>query len=242
VAQLYQYSITADITSQQCDMPRLIQEIQNSSITTALDDMTITDDNLDINFKAMLSGGDETTLDALVLAHSGVILDQGNPVNLNHPTTDDDIPLMYTTAKPQDHYTCFLGSSDGTKIGKGGKCIFKLASTDESKYLDFTFDEDIYIKDGCMHVVDAPLGATVDVDVILISSGDTIGTFGRNIPILGSGCFPLNTTDRSLIATTDKLRITVTNADGTGDEDAAADFTVAGRFETYRPNWTGVNL
>jgi hypothetical protein len=51
-----------------CDSGRLTQEIEDSAIITALD-YIVTATGTDVYFKATLSGGDETILNALVAAH-----------------------------------------------------------------------------------------------------------------------------------------------------------------------------
>ena len=53
---------------------RLTQEIQKSTIVTALDSMTYTGSNLDILFKDVLISGDQTTLGTLVTNHGGTSL------------------------------------------------------------------------------------------------------------------------------------------------------------------------
>ena len=55
---------------------RLTLEIQQSSIVTAVDHMDFTSPNLDVYFRATLSSPDETTLNSLVAAHSGLPLPQ----------------------------------------------------------------------------------------------------------------------------------------------------------------------
>lgn len=68
----YSYTKTTDI-------PRLTQEIGTSSIVTALDHMNLTGTALSIIFKDILSTADNTTLDAVVAAHSGLPLPAANP-------------------------------------------------------------------------------------------------------------------------------------------------------------------
>lgn len=62
------------------DIPRLTTEILASSITTVLDHMNLTGTALDIIFKDVLSTADQTTLDAVVTAHSGLPLPVNAPV------------------------------------------------------------------------------------------------------------------------------------------------------------------
>jgi hypothetical protein len=68
----YTYSITGDFPNDAVAIEKLVVEIDDSSITTALDHVETAGDVCDIWFDDALSGGDETTLDGLVAAHDGV--------------------------------------------------------------------------------------------------------------------------------------------------------------------------
>lgn len=238
----YTYSIAIDTLNGKVSLGQLQNEIGASAIITAIDYCESEADVLDIWFKDALSVEDETLLTGVVSAHDGIVIHGPALVHLDSPsTTEDDIPIVLSTAKPQDHYTCFQGAGDSpTHIGRGLKCIFRVASSDTEISKDFTFNEDIYIKDGYMITKDAPMGASVDIDIVHPVSGDIVGTFGREIPVFGSGWFPLNTNDRGKIPQGIIMRITVHNAKGSDDEAQPATFSLAGRFETYRPTW-GVN-
>jgi len=73
-----QYSYTKLV-----DVPRLTLEIQQSSIVTALDYISVLGLNVSIYFKADLSTNDKTTLDNIIANHSG----QPLPVNVSKPVT-----------------------------------------------------------------------------------------------------------------------------------------------------------
>lgn len=76
----YTFSLSADFPNHLVNIDRLTREISTSSIVTALDhiDVGITDPNAcDIWFKDALSSGDQTTLTALVTAHTGDPLPDG---------------------------------------------------------------------------------------------------------------------------------------------------------------------
>lgn len=65
---------------------RLTKEIEDSTIVTVLDAITVSDTNLDITFRDALSGADETTLDTIVANHDGTHLPpEANPVRLTEP-------------------------------------------------------------------------------------------------------------------------------------------------------------
>ncbi len=70
----YTYSIQNDFPNHAVASDRLTLEIQQSSIITALDHIDTSGDAVNIWFKDVLSGGDQTTLTAVVHAHSGLPL------------------------------------------------------------------------------------------------------------------------------------------------------------------------
>lgn len=97
----YQY------TKSPVNLPRLELEIQESAIITALDHMNYSTPTLDVYFKADLSQGDETILDALVVAHSG------EPLPDSNPTTSDGYPIF---APYLSQTQGFLAQRDGDKM------------------------------------------------------------------------------------------------------------------------------
>lgn len=60
------------------DVGRLTEEIQTSSIITALDHITVLGSALDVFFKADLSGAEQTTLNTIVTNHTGTPLSQNS--------------------------------------------------------------------------------------------------------------------------------------------------------------------
>jgi len=93
----YNFSIQSDTPNNKVSIDRLTIEIQQSGIVTALDAISTSGDVLAIDFKAALSGGDETLLTALLAAHSGEPLPQNIPApvqlfaaqNIPAPLTGD---------------------------------------------------------------------------------------------------------------------------------------------------------
>lgn len=162
-------------------------------------------------------------------------------VLLDSPATSSDgIPFVYSTSRPMNHYVCFQGAGDSdTKIGGGQRCYFKLNSKTDVISKSFTFNEDVYIKDGYMLTRDAPMGARFDVDILDPTETYVVGTFARQVPIFGTGWFPMDTEDAGLLPKGFILRITAHNANGDvePDEDFPKDFSMAGRFELYRLEW-----
>lgn len=64
-------TILYSYTKSPCAVDQLTQEIQLSTIVTALDHIELSDSDLSIFFVSSLSGGDNTTLDTLVTNHTG---------------------------------------------------------------------------------------------------------------------------------------------------------------------------
>lgn len=68
---IYTYSIRTNITVQKLAPSRLTKEIQASSIGVALIGITTRNSSMGIEFSSAISGPEKTTLDGLVLNHSG---------------------------------------------------------------------------------------------------------------------------------------------------------------------------
>ena len=150
--------------------------------------------------------------------------------------TEDGRQRVYPSCRPYGTTTYFTGAGDDTGVGDGERLLFKLAATDASKSVTLTFNEDVHIKDGYMIARGAPFGAYVDIEVLHPQAG-VVGCFGKKVPILGDGWFPLNTEDHSETVQGLQLRITVFNSDNSdGIQDAPADFVLAGRIEMFREN------
>ena len=71
MAEKYTYSIGTDFPNQKVDVDALAIEIENSSISVALVEITTKGDNCNIFFASALSGPEQATLDGIVAAHQG---------------------------------------------------------------------------------------------------------------------------------------------------------------------------
>ena len=78
----YNYTISTAFPNGKVATDRLTVEIQASSIVTALDSISTLANNCAILFKDVLSAGDQTTLNGVVAAHSGVPLGGADPFQL----------------------------------------------------------------------------------------------------------------------------------------------------------------
>lgn len=70
-ATKYTYSVSTDFPNHKVASSRLLDEIRESVIVTAVDYVAVSGDDCDIWFKDQLSSGDKTVLDGLVSVHSG---------------------------------------------------------------------------------------------------------------------------------------------------------------------------
>lgn len=110
----YTFSISNDTLNSIVDSGSLTEEIQTSTITTALDYINKELDDCDIWFKAALSGTDQTTLSGVVSTHTGEPLaDAGNirivDQSLDSVTEVDDqgrlkVAIDYETHDHDDLY------------------------------------------------------------------------------------------------------------------------------------------
>lgn len=75
----YTYSVANDTANGVAALDALEAEINASAIVTALDNLSTSGDTLICSFKDSLSGGDETILDGLIAAHTGVALEMPEP-------------------------------------------------------------------------------------------------------------------------------------------------------------------
>lgn len=223
------------------DIARLKQEIEASAvITIALDTINALGSQVTISFKAVLPAADESELNNLVAAHVPTPLET-KALTVDAFTVKDPsgIPQVHASPKPVGYTSYFsscgdTGTGDVTGHGQGNCLKFRMLSTDSVKSVDVTFSEDVYIKDGLILPRGAPFGASVDVEVVHPVYG-VLFAFCRHANILGDFPVELDTDDRAHLPLGLILRITVRNATGTGDDDPAADFVVAGRVELFRP-------
>lgn len=227
------------------NLSQIQEEIEHSLITIAIQGISVESEVLKIKFKANLSDEEQTILIAIVDSHVAKPLENhAQKVELSAQTAQDGIPYVYSTSKPLGFYTCYQGADDDMTaenpidgIGRGEKLTFRLTSKTEEVSKYFTFNENIYVKDGYMIVKDAPFGATVDIEIVHPLYG-VLMPFGRSIPIFGTGWFPLNTNDRGYIPKGLQIKITAYNSQGSEDnlyEETPATFSLFGRFELYRP-------
>lgn len=135
--------------TKEVDVSRLQSEIEDSAIVTALDYINLEGaDDLEIFFKASLSGGDETILNNLVTAHVNEPLPSGPQlVQIDGPLDSDGSSMTrvkmfkagvavrfhfvnFTTA---DHGSLYHKKADGTDLSW---CTFKIYDSENAEITD----------------------------------------------------------------------------------------------------------
>jgi hypothetical protein len=176
-------------------------------------------------------------------------IDQTEPKNADQIDFEDNyknnwnVPLEYrdrnglkrvhTSPKPEGTITYFSGAGDSVDVGSGERLLFNMKATDISKEKIITFSEAINIKDGIITTIGAPIGSYLNVD-ILDPQDNIIMSFARSLNLLGTSPIYLNSQDSEELESILKLRVTVYNSNGLGEQDYTVDFKVVGNIEMYR--------
>ena len=234
MATEFSYTLEANIS-------QLEQEIADSEITIATRSIVSNNMEVVILFKTDLSNGEIALLELLIEDHEPQASAVPDLVQLNSQHKPEDNTLVvYPTTIPDGWHVCFQGSGDSEdELGEGEKAIFHISSRDAQIYKDLYFNQDVYLKDGYMISKGAPFGASVDIEVVHPAAG-VLKTFAKNVPIFGSGWFPMDTDARALLPKGLGIRLTIKNSTGGAEigqskfEQPPADFWFAGRFELYR--------
>lgn len=104
----YTYLLT-DTLNDLVDIGSLQSEIQDSSITIAIDSITEDGTNINVNFKAAISTSEETTLDGLVAAHTGESIetptDSVSVSELSNTGSVSGLPKVIVENDEGDFYT-----------------------------------------------------------------------------------------------------------------------------------------
>jgi hypothetical protein len=123
---VYTYSIQNDFPNHVVATDRLTQEIQQSSIVTALDYINTNADACNIYFKAALSGTDQTTLNGIVAAHSGV------PLAVSASASIGPVPVVvngYVTTTSTG-YTAIRATTYAEQTVNGQRSLQSLSAND----------------------------------------------------------------------------------------------------------------
>ena len=180
---IYSYDIT-DFPNNIADGGRLSLEIFESTITIGLNGINIEPSECKMDFKADLSGAEETTLSGIVDNHSGEVLVAPVP-----PTMDDGRPIVRADTRPLDTATYFTCASDTTSgIGDGVplrwdfnpdseyttisgpytlSCGCEIPEGFNAQVIDLVFLDPIYLKDGAVYFFDTPWGAYCNMTIVV---------------------------------------------------------------------------
>ncbi|MGW8289041.1 MAG: hypothetical protein ACWGNP_02100 [Candidatus Bathyarchaeia archaeon] len=147
----YTKSISSDFPNEAVDTARLTQEIQASSIVTALDYINTSGDDCDIWFKDALSAGDQTTLGTVVGAHSGEALADSMAVTISDlaKRTKDNKLIALVNPSTEGWATWFCGAGDHATNGRGEGTALKSTFTGAAEQnVEVTFNEPVELHDG----------------------------------------------------------------------------------------------
>lgn len=173
MAEKYQYPITSFLNNL-VNTGKLMSEIGESSIVTALDYINTSLDHCDIWFKAPLTASDSTTLDSIVALHNGEPLPEIDPT----PRMPDGRPIVRADTRPLSTMCYFTGrGDDSTSICHGQALRWDFSNSENdytgpevpsgyiAKQLLISFHCPVYLKDGTMYFFNAPWGAMVRMEI-----------------------------------------------------------------------------
>lgn len=234
MANVFVYTMEANIS-------QLQEEISSSDITIAIGGIISNNMEITLTFKTDISTSEEVLLGDIITNHTPEFIAPPDEVRVAaHHKDEDNTLVVYPTTIPDGWHVCFQGSGDSeSEVGGGEKVIFHMTSRDDTMVKEAYFNTDVYVKDGYMISKDAPFGAAVDIEAVHPIYGP-LTPFAKDVPIFGSGWFPMDTDGRAHIPKGIGLRITVKNSNGgtamgqSPFEQPPADFWFAGRFEVYR--------
>ena len=198
----YQF-LTGQFPNNLVNIARLKSEIQESSITTALDYINAVPTYCDIWFKSELPSADETTLSGVVAAHSGAAPDYIDP-----PVMDDGRPIVRADTRPLTTSTYFTMASDtASGIGDGTELRWDFSDPDsytvvsggetlsdgyvipegyKAIVMDLFFLDPVYFKDGTIYHFDSPWSQYCDMYIVCPAGGYYPNEHG-NIPAAALG-------------------------------------------------------
>ena len=169
----YTYSITKDFPNQKVSLGKLSDEIQNSSIITALDYLNATTAVCDIWFKNNLLQEDYTTLSGIVSNHDGINTPDYAPM------MDDGRPIVRSDSRPIGWQTMFTMCGDDQAIGDGKEIYWDFSNDDDlvttsgvvpdgykMKQFDVQFCDPVHIKEGTIYFHSAPKKSYLDFSIV----------------------------------------------------------------------------
>lgn len=180
-----------------------------------------------------------TTIGGLIASHDITPIDpEPESVSIEGvEVLSDGMLHVHPSPRPSNMSTYFSSVSDNTGVGDGSDLlIFNMTISDSSKSIDIVYSDLVYIKDGFVACQNAPLGSLVSAEVYDPTGTTKIGAFVYKAALLDTMPVPFDTEDKGTLPAGYILRLTVYNSNGTGDQDAAADFKAIARVEMFRSN------
>ena len=116
----YNYNITTDISSAKIDIDRLSSEIASSSISTVITRLDVTGNDLTIIYPSEISVEDKSSLDAIVLAHSGEPIPEDITPTLEIDDQGRQVVRRATSQKGW-HYTAIAAEVKSSTLGTYNK-------------------------------------------------------------------------------------------------------------------------
>ena len=218
--ELYTYTIVTDFPNAAVDSGTLTTQIAASAITVALDHIDTGAGTCFIYFKAALSEGEETILDGIAAAHTGIPAPQAcTLVHLDSPETLDGKPIIQTTILPQGSNIYLTGTGDGETLRGGGNLIALTKDEAGDATMDVGFLDTVVVLDGVITFEGAQINDYLSVEVVVpatavVANGTNTGNCnlvdcpacpgvpaGAHIivPAAGNGAYDVDLEDANLV-------------------------------------------
>ena len=142
----YIYSAADDTANGVADTGKLNSDVKNSAITTALEGVNISDDEIKVIFKAALTAGEKTTLDGIVALHDGEPI-----VEVGPPVTSHNIPIV-ALVEPEGEFLSYVSHNWCDRhswYGDAAEVTGQLLTLDTGTTYDFpAADKLVYLQGG----------------------------------------------------------------------------------------------
>lgn len=173
--ELYTYTIVTAFPNAAVDSTTLTSQIAVSAITIALDHIDTGAGVCSIYFKAALSVGEETLLDGLVAAHTGVPqVVASTIVHLDSPETWDGKPIIQTTILPQGSNIYLSGTGDGETLRGGGDLIALSKDVSGDATMDVGFVDTVIVLDAVITFEGGQINDYLSVEVVVPATPVTL--------------------------------------------------------------------
>jgi len=173
MAEKYSFGISDEFPNKKVDTSKLSKEIQESTITTALDYINENSIVCDVWFKDVLTLDSSTTLTVIISEHDGEPLAEKEV-----PLTPDGVPIVRSDSRPLGKETYFTMVGDSTGIGDGEIFMWDFSNDDDefdhpqwipagfkAKKIQIEFSCPVWLKDGTIYFFDAPWGCYISMFV-----------------------------------------------------------------------------